>query len=280
MGIYDILKAMILAIDIGGTKTLLCTVDNQNNLLTQTRFATPQDYDEFLLELKKTVESLDISDVSAVGVGVPGILNRADGLIVRLGNLPWKHKPIANDVQAICQKPTTIENDAKLAGLYEAYELRDTYKRALYVTISTGIGIGFTVNGKLVNTISDAGGKGMVFEHNNELFPWERYASGKALFEEFGQRASDIEDPAIWQEVARRLVPGFTALITLLSPDVITIGGGVGAHYNKFEHIFEPLLESYLVEGTKKPDILMAKNAEEAVVYGAALLARDYEQSL
>lgn len=269
---------MILAIDIGGTKTLLCKVDEQNKITNQHKFPTPQDYDEFLVELQKSLQEFDVSDISSVGVGIPGMLDRDQGSIIKLGNLPWKQRPIKSDIESLCRKPTSIENDAKLAGLYEAYELRDKYQRALYVTVSTGIGIGLTVNGKLDSNISDAGGKGMVFEHNGELFPWERYASGRAIFEEFGQRASDIEDPAIWQEVARRLVPGFTVLITLLSPDVITIGGGVGAHYDKFENIFEPLLESYLVEGTKKPEIIMAKNAEEAVIYGAALFAKENER--
>lgn len=263
-----------LGIDIGGTKTLVCRLSDDGQILTQDKFATPHDYKEFTEQLRQTVETIDLSDVIAVGVGAPGVLDRDNNLVTSFGNLPWKNVPIRPDVAQILNKPTVIENDAKLAGLYEAVLLKDRYDRVLYITISTGIGLGLTVDGVIQHDVRDEGGLSMIYEHNGELQAWEKFASGRAIFEEFGQRASDISDPAIWQEVSRRLVPGFTELITLLTPDVITIGGGVGAHYEKFEHIFEPLLEQYLTPDIKRPDIIKAANAEEAVILGCHELAK------
>lgn len=263
-----------LGIDIGGTKTLICRLNEAGEILSQDKFPTPHEYSEFTEQLAQNIKNIDLSDVVAVGVGAPGVLDREKDLVVSFGNLPWQNVPIRLDVARITNKPTAIENDAKLAGLYEAVHLKGQYSRVLYITISTGIGLGLTVDGIIQHDVRDEGGLAMIYEHNGVLQAWEKFASGKAIYEEFGQRASDIEDPAIWQEVSRRLIPGFTELITLLTPDVITIGGGVGAHYEKFENIFEPMLEQYLTPDIKRPEIIKAANAEEAVILGCHELAK------
>lgn len=263
-----------LGIDIGGTKTLICKLSEDGQIISRERFETPQDYQEFLKLLGEGIHKTDLGDVVGIAVGAPGELDREQGLVLRLGNLPWQAVPLEADIQKLCGKPVAIENDAKLAGLYESHVVGAAGKRVFYVTISTGIGIALTVNGTIDTTIADSGGKNMVFEHKEQLVPWESFASGKALFNEYGKRASDQDDPMVWQEFCRRLVPGFTQIITLTSPDVITIGGGVGAHYDKFEHMFEPLLESYLSPRSRKPEIVQATNAEDAVIYGCHAYAK------
>lgn len=83
---------MILAIDIGGTKTLVAPCDDAGNPLQELRFATPQKYTDFKTELAKTVASLT-SDFTVV-VAVPGKLDRIKGTAIAFDNLPWKNVPI------------------------------------------------------------------------------------------------------------------------------------------------------------------------------------------
>ena len=89
--------------------------------------------------------------------------------------------PVADDLKDTLKCPLYLENDAKLAGLAEAYELRDKYTRVLYVTVSTGIGLGLVVDGKIDYSVHDAGGRGMLMEHDGKLMAWEEFASGKAI---------------------------------------------------------------------------------------------------
>ena len=139
---------MILAIDIGGTKTLVAPCDNNGNPIEELRFPTPQKYTDFKAELAKNVDSLT-SDFTVVVAAVPGKLDRKNGVAVAFGNLPWKNVPIQSDIAKITGKKVFIENDANLAGLSEANRIKPLPHRALYITFSTGIGTGIITDGKL-----------------------------------------------------------------------------------------------------------------------------------
>lgn len=265
---------MILTIDVGGTKTLCTLFDNQDNTVDTVKFPTNQNYEDFIKELSEALRSFRLDNVSICVVGAPGIINRKADLMVVFGNLGWHNIKLRKDVENIVKKPTFIENDAKIAGLYEAVTLGKKYKRVLYITISTGIGFGLTVNGKIDLSVSDAGGKGMFFEHKGILQPWEDYASGKAIFNEFGKRASDIDDKKTWEDIVSRWVEGFIDLINLTTPDIICIGGGVGSHFDKYKVELERQLSPYRSDFVEIPPIVQATNAEEAVVYGCLEYAK------
>lgn len=263
-----ILRVMYLAIDIGGTKTLCALFDNNGSIMRTKKFATSQRYESFLGDLAKNLISLDFKGSRHCAIGAPGVIDRKHDLLSAMGNLDWTEISLRKDIESIVKIPTSIENDAKIAGFYEALQLNGDHKKVLYITISTGIGIGLTTNGKIDLAVSDAGGKGMFFEHKSMLQPWENYASGKAIYEEFGMKASDIVDPTTWKEISSRFVEGFIELITLTSPDIICVGGGVGAHFEKFEKELKNQLNAYESDFVHIPPIVKAKNAEEAVIYG------------
>lgn len=258
---------MIAAIDIGGTKTLIAIFDADGQIVEQVKFPTPQSYDNFKIELAKNVASLTTKSFDRAAVALPGRIDRARGVGIHFGNLPWENVPIQSDLEAILSCPVACENDAKLGALGEAM-FAPSYNRLTYVTISTGIGVGVVVDGRLDYDVSDGGGKSMLFEHEGVLQPWEAFASGKAIFKKYGKRASDIEDPTIWEQIIDTWVEGFIQLIALTSPDAIIIGGGVGSHFDKYG---EKLIETLGKQQTPMltiPTILPAKHPEEAVVYG------------
>ncbi len=266
---------MILAIDVGGTKTLLGLFSDGGKLLKSDKFPTPADYPDFIVELSEFIPKfLNTIKPHECVVALPGEVDRKRGLGMAFGNLAWSNVPIVEDVAEIVGCDTRVENDAKLAGLAEATELKGVYHRVLYVTISTGIGPALIVNGKIDHAIADGGGKNMLLEHNGSIRPWESFASGKAISEEFGMRASDIEDPKIWEDIVERWIVGFIELITLTSPDVIVLGGGVGAHFKKYSEMLVRDLRAYETPMLSIPPIRQAKRPEEAVIYGCYELAK------
>ena len=93
-------------------------------------------------------------------------------------------------------------------------------------------------------------------------------ASGRALKKKYGKKASEIDDPAIWQAYVKDLAPGMSELVAVVQPEVIIIGGGVGAHLEKFQpyHVHE--LKKYENHMVIIPPIIKAKRPEEAVIYG------------
>lgn len=267
---------MYLAIDIGGSKTLLALFSGSGRLLESKRFETPKDYEEFIKAVNENFSALqhDTKKIEGCAVGAPGKIDRKNGRVIALGNLPWENIPLSKDMEKICGVTVSLENDANLAGLSEAVLINNSFKKILYVTVSTGIG-GILIHGNKIDPIfADMEFGHMVFEHDDKIQRWEEFASGRAIYEKYGKKASEIDDPSIWYTACRNLALGLTNVSATLTPDVIVIGGGVGAHFEKFA---DPLHEAMLLYSSKMvpvPALRKAIRAEEAVIYGCYELAR------
>ena len=227
------------------------------------------------LELKKAVVSFTTHDFRAGTVAAPGTIDRNKGIVEQLGNRPeWKKLHLLIDVERITGCPMRIENDAKLGGLSEYMLLKNQYKRVLYVTISTGIGIGLTVNGKIDETIGDGGGRTIMLEHHGKLVPWETFGSGSAIVRTYGKMASEINDAPTWAKIVRTFTPGLIELVAILEPEVIVIGGGAGHYLDRFHDLLIADMHQYETPMLKIPPILGAKRPDEAVLYGCYDYAR------
>ena len=148
---------MYLGIDIGGTKTLVASLNDDGSIADQVKFETPDDYQAFLTELRNSLARLPAKDFLYAGIGMPGIIDRANNASTWSGgNLTWKNSPIAKDVGAIANCRAVVENDANVAALSEAKLVKDRYRTALYITLSTGVGSGYVVDGVLDPNTIDA----------------------------------------------------------------------------------------------------------------------------
>lgn len=264
---------MYLGIDIGGTKTLVASLDDSGVIQQEVRFPTPKIYRDFLEKLKETVANLSTNNFVAVGVGAPGKINRKDGVGVAFGNLPWHDVDIMADIQTFVDRPVVVENDANLAGLSEAMLLKE-YQKVLYVTVSTGIGTGFIVNQQIEPNVADSEGGHIMLEHDGKLEAWEDFASGRAIVKRFGKQASDIDDAHTWKVIAHDIALGLIDLTALLQPQVIVLGGGVNTHFDKFGEYLKIYLEQYANPLVTTPEIRVAARPEQAVIYGCFDLAK------
>ena len=265
---------MNLAIDIGGTKTLLAVFDDQGTVLEERRFPTPHDYSAFLTQVKTEAAALEHQDYETCVAAVPGLLDRTLGIARAFGNLSWVDVPIRDDLAKAIGKSVRIENDAKLAALSEAICLKDEFARALYITISTGIGIGLVIDGRLDEGMINSEGGQILVEHQGSLVTWEDVASGRAIVERFGKRASDIDDPAVWQTISHDIAIGLINLIATIQPEVFILGGGVGTHFKKFEASLLRELQKYETPMVPLPVLRQAQRAEKAVIYGCIELLK------
>lgn len=273
---------MYLGIDVGGTKTLLAAFDADGTLRASHKFATPATYAAFLAQLPQAFTALGVSGFSAAALGFPAPLDRTRGVIHAAGgNLDWAGNPIAHDVAAIVGCDVAIENDANLAGLSEANLLRDTYKTALYITISTGIGGVFVIDGAIDTHTQDAEIGHMIYKQSDGSYKtWEGIASGKTIVERFGQRADEITDPDIWRQATEPIAAGIINVCSVLTPEVVIIGGGAGANL----HVFKPYLDEWINTLQRPqvsiPPIVEAQHANEAVIYGCYHLAKQSQDNV
>src|SRR5690349_1072550 len=127
---------MYLGIDVGGTKTLLAVFNAKGEIVKQSKFDTPKKYADFLKALKIALAEFNDYHFLAACCAIPGKVDRKHGVGVVFGNLAWHDAPIKKDVgQLLGGKKLYLENDANLAGLYEASVFKSLYRKVLYLTI-------------------------------------------------------------------------------------------------------------------------------------------------
>lgn len=266
---------MYLAVDVGGTKVLMAAFNNKGELIRSLKFPTPQNYYDFLSRFVEHREQLDLPEIKAAAVAIPGRIDRKLGVGIAFGNLNWKNVPIQHDLAKLLHCPVVIENDAKAGGLAEAIRLKDKYSKVLYLAIGTGIGLAYMADGVIDTNFGDRGGNRMNIEVNGKLVGWEQQSSGKAIVRRFGQKASEITDPKIWKVLSHEYALGIVGLLATLETDVVVVGGGVGSHFPRFKSFLKADLAELVSGDLKVPALVQAAHTEEAVVYGCYYLAKE-----
>lgn len=131
---------MIIAVDTGGTKTLIAGYGEDGKIVTEFKFPTPLKKTEYVETLTTHLTALfEPKNVDAIVIALPGIVK--NGIAVWCNNLHWKNFDVAAELKGVLGgAPLFVENDANLAGLAETRQLKNLPVSSLYVTISTGIG--------------------------------------------------------------------------------------------------------------------------------------------
>ncbi len=146
------------ALDIGGTKVLAGIVDDSGALVARRRINTQASRGaadivaraaSLLRELARE-SGIAADRLTGIGCSVPGPLDSERGVVIFSPNLAWRDVPLAAMLSAELGVPVKIEDDARCAALGEARRggARGA-QNAVYVTISTGIGAGIIVNGRI-----------------------------------------------------------------------------------------------------------------------------------
>jgi len=243
---------MIGAVDIGGTKIAVGMVDNSGRLLAQLENPTePQrgpDYGLMLIcEMLRQTASQAGGQLRGIGIGCTGPVNPLTGVLERNEFLlSWEGMNLTEALSRSLGVPAAMENDADAAALGEsAWGAGRDAKRFMYITVSTGIGGGFVIDGQLYRGVDGAHpeiGHHVIDPSGPACFCgahgcWESLASGPALARRAGyesaqevcataERGEPVALSAV-ERVGYYLGLGLANLVTLFTPDVIALGGGV-----------------------------------------------------
>lgn len=209
---------LVLAIDIGGTKTAIGLVDPETGkILKQEKFPTEKSSPEAFIEKIFDASAAYIKEASAIGIAAAGLTDPENGTLIKAPNLPksFENLQLAATLEARTKLPTTIDNDAHCFTLAEAHFGQGKGKNlVLGVTLGTGIGGGITFQGRLLTGALNAAGElgHITLAHNTipttnpKSLPrcscgktghLESYASGSAMTrlykEATGESANAIE---------------------------------------------------------------------------------------
>ncbi|MBJ7493509.1 MAG: ROK family protein [Opitutales bacterium] len=280
----------VLAFDLGGTKIAFGVVAENGEVLGSDKIETlakqgpEQAIQRVNLSAQSLLQKLNIKPQELIGIGIasPGPLDISKGCVDGSPNLPgWTGYSIEQGLSSFFNLPARIDNDANAAALGEyKFGAGKNKKNMVYITVSTGIGGGVIVDGRLMR---GANGNAAELGHltlniNGPVCPcgangcFEMYASGTAIARRTREAiqagapsqilslagslekitthhilaALQKEDELakkIWNETTEYLGRGLAVVINTFNPELIVVGGGVTA---AGELLFNPVREKAL----------------------------------
>jgi glucokinase len=304
-----------IGFDMGATSTKTGVVRDGKILTKGNVIETRQDgdtgalIDAFILEIKRLKDLHP--DVEAVGVGVPGIINPVQGVVVNLTNVKgWSNIPLRSIIMERTGLVGNLENDAKAMAYAEwKYGAGQSVPNVVCVTLGTAVGGGLILNGRLYRGARWVAGEigqtsidyqGVDFVYGNkgalEAYVGHRQISARAqeIYREAGKTLSDEEAELhllskaadegdkladkVWQDVGLKIGVGLTNVIWVVNPDRIVIGGGVAkAGERLFGYIRQTIRERCEKTFWENLDVVPATLGNDAGIIGAAALALESE---
>ena len=291
------------AIDLGGTHVRAALVSSDGKILWRTRHRTPKTADrpDFLVEMAAAVVERAPNPLDRLVVGIPGIIDYQQQMLVEAPNLPQAWIPYLRSSWLAEQTglAVSLANDADLAAVGETYfgagigtdrsapqqPAQDPAQDVVYVTISTGVGGGVVLGRKLLpgrfsgaeigHTIVDIGRLG-------EEATVEGIGAGPAIAKASAQanigqrenefmnlvRQGDAEAGLIWHRAISAVSVGIVNLAWVLSPEMVVVGGGVGMNAD----LVLPTIRTALADYGPRLEIqvVSAKLGDDAALAGAA----------
>ncbi len=278
----------LIGIDLGGTKIEVAVLDAEGGFLLRERAATPRDdYDGTLDAIADLVERTRafMPATTPVGVGIPGAISPATGLIKNANSTWINGRPLAADLARRLARPVRLQNDANCLAVSEAIDGAAAGASLVFaVILGTGVGGGIAIDGRvLTGTHAIAG------EWGHNPLPWptadefpgrvcwcgrtgciETWLSGPALAAE---RTRDGDDAARARYVDR-LARGLATVTNLFDPEVIVLGGGVSNLPGLAEAV-EERLPAWVFSDRITTRLRRAAHGDSSGVRGAAWLWRD-----
>jgi fructokinase len=264
------MTAFRIGIDLGGSKIEAAALDQGGAMRLRRRIPTPAgDYAGTIAAIGGLVAGLEreIGARASVGIGIPGTIVAATGL-VKNANSTWLiGQPLGRDVEAALGRPVRFANDANCFALSEASDGAGAGHGTVFgVILGTGVGGGIAIRGRIL-----VGANGIAGEWGHNPLPapepdeWpgppcycgrsgciETFLSGPGLATDHrrhggramepaaiaaGAAAGDVACLATLDRYAERLARALAGVINILDPDVIVLGGGLSSLVHLYEEV-------------------------------------------
>ena len=308
-----------LGIDLGGTNVAAAVVDGEGTILGKVSLPTPRTgaedvADQMAAAARAAAEQAGITleQVESVGIGSPGTIEPAEGLIKFWSNLDFENVPLTALMAERLNKPIYLENDANAAALGEyAAGAGKGSQSMVAITLGTGVGGGAVLGGKLYTGFNYAGMEvgHFVIEHDGRPCTcgrkgcFEAYCSATALIKRTREVMEKNPDSLLWQlagsldkvngrtpfdaaaqgdaaagkvidEYVDYLGCGVASLVNIFQPEVFCIGGGPSAQGETLMAPVRYILnrEDYARNSVHRTRLVRAALGNDAGIIGAALL--------
>ncbi|MDD5148970.1 MAG: ROK family protein [Flavobacterium sp.] len=276
------MNSIVLGIDIGGTELKIGRVEN--GLIVEQIFRTVDTKatkEETLSSLFEAIDSTINSEVTAIGIGVPAVVDPVTGIVYDVQNIPsWKEVELKELVEQRYKLPVFINNDANCFALGEKiYGKGKHYENFIGLSIGTGIGMGIIINGRLYNGVLCGAGEIGMLNYKDGIM--EDYSSGhfftsiyKSSAKELSQNAAEGNETALksFNEFGFHLGECLKAILYTYAPEAIILGGSISKAFPYFKKTMELSLQSFAYQKQIQNLKIETSNYEGIAILGAASL--------
>lgn len=300
--------AFRIGIDLGGTKTEIVALDEAGRVAARKRVSTPQGgYDATLGLLAGLVEEIERElgiagkRAATIGVGTPGTVSPVTGLMRNANSVYLNGRPFGRDLEKALGRPVRIENDASCFALSEAADGAGRGAAIVFgVILGTGVGGGIVIDGRLlvgVNAIGSEWGHNPLPWMQADEFPGpmcycgrpgcvETFLSGPGMAADHAKAggealaAADIVAKALHGDracdatlarYAQRLARALAAVINMIDPEVIVLGGGL-SNADRLYSAVPGLWDRFIFSDVVRTRLVRNMHGDSSGVRGAAWL--------
>jgi glucokinase len=231
---------VVIGLDIGGTKIMVAAANREGNILRRTRMGTSISLEEDLKNINTMIAEVTGADrITGMGAAIGGPLDWERGIVSPLHQPAWRDIPLKAIMEAKWGCPFRVDVDTNVAAIGEYRWGGVSGSRFLYLTLSTGMGGGFLVDGQIYRGLNGAHPEvGHQSIHFRSSKPdavqcecgapdcLEALVSGNGIRRIYGRPAEALSLEE-WEEVAYNLGQGLRNMAAFYAPDVIRVGGGV-----------------------------------------------------
>lgn len=310
---------MYIGIDLGGTNIAVGVVDENGKILATGSVPTQKERhftaivaDMAALAKEVTKKAgLTPTDIKGAGIGCPGSVDSANGVVVYANNLKMEHAPVGAEFKKHWDIPVSLINDADAAAFGEFKMTAPDADSFVFMTLGTGVGGGVVINGKLMRGCNGAGGELGHFCVEVDGKPCtcgtkgclECYASVTALIEQTKEKMADCPDSQMHEWVKEKgkvsgrtafecaklgdtaaiavrdryihyVAVGVNSLINIFQPKIFAIGGGIS---REGDTLLTPIKDFVKENNYNKymvqTDLRIATLFNDAGIIGAAFAA-------
>lgn len=284
----DNLSKTIIGIDMGGTNIRAGVVKGEELIkLESVKIIPGGSKQEILDQFTGLIDSVISDDISAIGIGIPGVVDIPNGIVYDLINVPsWDVLPLKEILEKKYDRPVYINNDANCFALGEKYfgKGRDV-KSFIGLIVGTGMGAGIIIDNRLYAGANCGAGEFGMVRYLDHIY--EYYGSGQYFDNVYhvngavmAERAAkgDAEALRIFNELGGHMGEAIKMILFTYDPEKIVIGGSVRKSFRFYkEAMWESIRTFAYANSLDKLEIVISED-EHIAVKGAAGLVYNEER--
>jgi glucokinase len=279
----------VIGLDLGATNIRGAVVnDNKLSDIVSRKINSDGSVEDVMSDIYQVTDALLKTDSAvAIGIGVPSVVDVAEGIVYEVQNIPsWKEVHLKQLMQERYDLPVYVNNDANCFAVGEYYFGKGNSADSMIgLTLGTGLGAGVMINKHLYPGFNCGAGEFGMFPYQGNVL--EYYCSGSFFNNVYGLDGVQVFEDAkrgdeqalkLYGELGGHIGYAIKQVMYAYDPQLIVLGGSVRHAYKFFEQTMWQQIKTFAYTKTVERLRVEVSELENSGIIGAAALYYDSEQ--